>query len=71
VRRHARDHEKLVYQVVAATLTTSSVPLRGTWTHVPDEIEIVVNAWMLPGHAVTLLWRPIYGAEPRDDLNRR
>jgi hypothetical protein len=63
VRQLARDGETLVYQIVAATLKTSYLPLRGTWTHVVDEIEVNVNSWMLPGHAVTLLWRPIYGAE--------
>jgi hypothetical protein len=59
VRRLARQHEKLLYQVVASTLKMSYLPLRGTWTHVPDEIEVVIDSWMLPGHAVTLLWRQV------------
>ena len=58
VRQLTRSDERLVYQVVASTLKTQYLPLRGTWTHVADEIEVVVDAWMLPGHAVTLLWRP-------------
>lgn len=63
VRQLARGGEKLVYQVIASTLKMTDIPLRGTWTHVPDEIEVTVNSWMLPGHGVTLLWRSLPGSE--------
>ena len=52
-----------MYQVIASTLKMTDIPLRGTWTHVPDEIEVTVNSWMLPGHGVTLLWRSLPGSE--------
>ena len=71
VSQLSRGDERLAYQIVASTLKTEYLPLRGTWTHVPDEIEVVVDSWMLPGHAVTLLWRPIYGAEPPNGPERR
>ena len=70
VRRLARDRETLVYQVVAATLKGALLPLRGTWTAVSDSIDVSLESWMLPGHAVTLLWRPLNGAEPQHDPDR-
>ena len=64
VRELAEPGEKLVYQLVMSTLKLTEVPLRGTWTPADDWIEVGVDSWMLPGHGVTLLWRPIYEAEP-------
>ena len=64
MRELAEPGEKLVYQLVMSTLKLTEVPLRGTWTPADDWIEVGVDSWMLPGHGVTLLWRPIYEAEP-------
>ncbi len=70
VCRLAYEGEKLVYQVVVTSLKLADVPLGGTWTHVPDQIVVAIDSWMLPGHGVTLLWRPVTGSEPRDDPDR-
>lgn len=53
-----RDGEKLAYLVLPSNMKRAAVPLEGGWLHGRDTIEIAVNAWMLPGHGVTLLWRP-------------
>jgi hypothetical protein len=57
VRELALHDQKLVYTVLGSTIKKLTVPLRMQWVEVPDQIEISVDAWMLPGHAVTLLWR--------------
>ena len=65
VRSLPRDDEKLEFQLLVNTnslLALATLHWRYgaqlDWTHVPDEIELSVRAWMLPGHGVTLLWRP-------------
>jgi hypothetical protein len=70
VRQLAWRNEELVYQVIASTLKLTDIPLRGTWTREPERVEIVVDSWMLPGHAVTLLWRPVTETESRHGLDR-
>jgi hypothetical protein len=67
VRQLAQAGEKLVYQLVMSTLKLTEVPLGGTWTPADNWIEVGVDSWMLPGHGVTLLWRPVYGVEPQHD----
>jgi hypothetical protein len=52
-----RDGEKLAYLVLPSNMKRAAVPLEGGWLHGRDTIEVAVNAWMLPGHGVTLLWR--------------
>jgi hypothetical protein len=61
VRELALPHQKLVYTVLGSTVRKLRVPMRMQWAEVPDQVEIPVDAWMLPGHTVTLLWRPIDG----------
>lgn len=59
----ARDGERLVYQVVSSTLKKAEMKYRGSWIETTDRIEVSVESWMLTGHGVTLLWRPVNGAE--------
>jgi hypothetical protein len=57
--------QELVYLVVGATLKIGArLPLNGVWVKLSDRVEIQVDAWMLPGHGVTLLWRPVDRMEP-------
>jgi hypothetical protein len=58
------EGERLVYLVLAATLKQAGLPTSQVWEEVSDRIEVRVDSWMLPGHAVTLLWRPLDRAEP-------
>lgn len=57
-----RDGEKLLYQVILSTLHRGNAP--HDFRDVHDRIDMTVDSWMLPGHGVALLWRPIDGAEP-------
>jgi hypothetical protein len=71
LRRLAQPGETLVYQLVTSVLKLTEVPQHGTWSPVRDRIEVNVDSWMLPGHGVTLLWRPTSTTEPQhDDLDR-
>jgi hypothetical protein len=54
--------EKLAYLVVASTIKQGGLPL-SVWRHYAHEIVVDVEAWMLPGHGVTLLWRSIDNEE--------
>ena len=58
--------EEFVYLVMLPTMDRGAVPLNGGWSRVPDRLEIPVDSWMLPGHGVTLLWRPIDEVESQD-----
>jgi hypothetical protein len=70
VEELALDGQRLVYLVVGSTIKKSGLPLSKQWVEVSDRIEIVVNAWMLPGHNVTLLWRPLDGMESESAVER-
>jgi hypothetical protein len=61
VRELALEGQKLVYTVLGSTVRKLRVPLRMRWIEATERIEIDVDAWMLPGHEVTLLWRPVEG----------
>ena len=63
VRRLAQKDETLVYQVFIAALKKADTPYRGTWTRASDRIEVSIDSWMLAGHGVTLVWRPVAGTE--------
>jgi hypothetical protein len=60
----ARGGERLVYLVVSSTMKHGGLPLSG-WREFADRINVDVDAWMLPGHGITLLWRPVNGVEPQ------
>jgi hypothetical protein len=62
VAEFARPGDELVYLVVSSTITRSSLPLN-RWTAVRDPIVLPIESWMIPGHGVTLLWRPMGEAE--------
>ncbi|OLT17476.1 hypothetical protein BJF78_13250 [Pseudonocardia sp. CNS-139] len=64
VRDLALPHQKLVYTVLGSTIRKLRVPVRMQWAEVPEEVEVPVDAWMLPGHTVTLLWRAHDGMGP-------
>lgn len=70
VRDLAMQGQKLVYTMLGSTIRKLRVPLRMQWVEVADQIEINVDAWMLPGHTVTLLWRPVDGLGPGHDTHR-
>jgi hypothetical protein len=61
----APEGRRLVYLVTGSNIKKVRVPLRTQWLEVVEPIEVNVDAWMLPGNAVTLLWRPLNGTEPR------
>ena len=63
--------EELVYLATTSTIGRGAVPLDGGWIHVRHRLEIPIDAWMLPGHGVTLLWRPIDEAESQDASRTR
>jgi hypothetical protein len=58
----ARAGENLVYLVVAATIKGAGMTVN-TWKPLPDRIDVPVASWMLPGHNITLLYRPTTVAE--------
>jgi hypothetical protein len=59
VEELAFGDRKLAYMLVGNTIKKIRLPLQKTWSEVSDRIEVSVDAWMLPGHTITLLWRPI------------
>jgi hypothetical protein len=63
VSRLAQRGERLVYLVVSSTLRAAELRERGPWIEAEDTIEVAVESWMLTGHGVTLLWRPVNGSE--------
>jgi hypothetical protein len=71
VQELARPGTELDYLVVQSTLNRHGVPLDGGWMTTQGRIEVDVASWMLPGHNVTLLWRPINGAERKSASQRR
>jgi hypothetical protein len=48
----------LVYRVVPSTAKAQALAVDHAWSSSDDQIKVELNAWMLPGHSVTLLWRP-------------
>jgi hypothetical protein len=65
-----RDGETLDYLVMPATVKRVTTPYRGRWISALDRIDVPIDSWMLPGHSVTLVWRPVDGAEPRNASHR-
>jgi hypothetical protein len=63
--------QDLVFLVVPSSMGRGAVPLNGGWMPIRDRLCVSLSAWMLPGHGVTLLWRPVNGAEPQDASRRR
>jgi hypothetical protein len=61
----ARAGQELVHMVVLATMKRAGLQT-ATWTPLPQRVEVPVDAWMLPGHSVTLLYRPTSAAELPD-----
>lgn len=57
-----RSEGALDFLVVSSTIVRAGLPLRG-WSRYDEVIDVAVDSWMLPGHGVTLLWRPTNGAE--------
>jgi hypothetical protein len=53
------EGQRLKYLVLASTLKTSGLSASQGWKEIPDRLEVPVDSWMLPGHGVTLLWRPV------------
>ncbi|GAA1216293.1 hypothetical protein [Pseudonocardia alaniniphila] len=53
------EGQRLAYLVLTSTLQKAGLPTNTVWEEVSDRIEVKVESWMLPGHAVTLLWRPL------------
>ena len=61
----APEGQKLVYLAIPFTMKETAIAITGQWVEAPDRIELPLDSWMLPGHGVTLLWRPIDQAESR------
>lgn len=53
-----RGGERFTYLVLASTIKKAGLVLSGGWQEFADLITVDVRAWMLPGHGITLLWRP-------------
>jgi hypothetical protein len=62
----AAGGEELAYLVLPSTMRKHSFPQSRGWVRVSDRFSLTLDAWMLPGHGVTLLWRPANGSEPHD-----
>ena len=60
---HMRPEADLVYTVVPSTAKMQAVPIDHRWSPAGDRIRVGLDAWMLPGHSVTLLWRPVDESE--------
>jgi hypothetical protein len=57
--------ETVVYLLLPSVIKAAGLPSNRGWEKVPSgRIELAINAWMLPAHGVTLLWRPVDGSEP-------
>lgn len=57
--------EKLVYLLLPSIIKAAGLPSNPGWEKMPSgRIDLEINAWMLPAHGVTLLWRPVDGSEP-------
>jgi hypothetical protein len=57
--------ETVVYTILPSVIKAAGLPSNRGWEKVPTgRIELAINAWMLPAHGVTLLWRPVNGSEP-------
>ena len=61
----APEGQTLVYLAIPFTMNETAIAITGQWVEAPDRIELPLDSWMLPGHGVTLLWRPIDRAESR------
>jgi hypothetical protein len=59
----AREGEELVYLVLPSTMRKHAFPQTRGWVQVDGRIELTLDSWMLPGHGVTLLWRPLDESE--------
>jgi hypothetical protein len=57
-----RPGEQLVYLLMSSTIRRAGLPFGG-WTRSDGKIDVVVDSWMIPGHGVTLLWRPTNGSD--------
>lgn len=57
-----RSEGALDFLVVSSTIVHAGLPL-SAWSRSDEAIDVAVDSWMLPGHGVTLLWRPTNGAE--------
>jgi hypothetical protein len=54
-----RDTETLAYMVVTSAAGWYRLALRREWMIIEDTFRLTLNAWLLSGHSVTLLWRPV------------
>jgi hypothetical protein len=50
------EGQRLAYLVLTSTLQKAGLPTSQVWQKVSDRIEVKVESWMLPGHAVTILF---------------
>jgi hypothetical protein len=57
--------QSFVFKVVPFTMRGSGATT-GSWSELGKVMELAVNDWMLPGHGVTLLWRPTDRLEKGD-----
>jgi hypothetical protein len=48
------EGQRLAYLVLTSTLQKAGLPTSQVWQKVSDRIEVKVESWMLPGHAVTI-----------------
>jgi hypothetical protein len=65
-----RDGERLDYLVMPSTVKSGTTPYRRGWISALDRINVPLDSWMLPGHSVTLVWRPVDGVEPHHGHHR-
>ena len=63
VKDLAPEGERFVYLAIPFTMNETAIAISGKWAEAVDRIELPLDSWMLPGHGVTLLWRPVDRAE--------
>ncbi|WP_181780085.1 hypothetical protein [Pseudonocardia pini] len=62
------DGREYDFLVLPSVMRRGGMPHYPHWMRIDDVITVEVRSWMLPGHAVTLLWRLV--DDPENDRGR-
>lgn len=52
------EDARLLFKVVPSTMTQPGPTMARTWGSAQEVKELTLESWLLPGHGVTLHWRP-------------
>lgn len=62
---HGANDGEFAFKIVPFTMLNPGPTLANTWGKAHEVKELALGSWLLPGHGVTLLWRPVDRLEPR------